>query len=177
MYLQRCIIFHFPSITNTDVIWIDQHHEVSTTESKTNSMMLLLDLIVFLRQHIRSTSHHHPFLKRIFLCLKFNFWNTFKYTNANPPCLFSKSIHYTHLHISYTDLFQSLTEIGKESCHHRRCYNTTSRNELDTHLPDESLIFGFFKILGNRNKLTWCFKVKNTSTLNFIKWICMKQKV
>lgn len=156
MYLQRCVIFHFPSITNNDVIWIDQHHEVSTTESKTNSMMLLLDLIVFLRQHIRSTSHHHPFPKLIFLCLKFNFWNTFKYTNANPPCLFSKSIHYTHLHISYTDLFQSLAEIGKASWYHRRSCIKTSRKWL----PDTSLIFGFFKILGNRNNLTWCFKSK-----------------
>ena len=64
--------------------------------------------------HIRSSSHHHPFLKRISTCLKFNFWNTFKYTNANPPCLFFKSIHYTHLQISYTDLFQSLVGIVKD---------------------------------------------------------------
>ena len=177
MYLQRCIIFLFPSITNNDVIWIDQHHEVSTTESKTNNMMLLLlDLVVFLRQHIRSNSRHHPFLKRIFPCLKFNFWNTFKYTNANPPCLFSKSIHYTHLHISYTDLFQSLAGIGRKYfCHLMGIYRTP-RNGLEAFSLDSS-VPGFFKILGNHNKGTWCFKLKMKSACNFSEWICMKQNV
>ena len=68
MYLRRCIKFPFPSITNNDVIWIDQHHEVSTTVK--NEWCYYWSHPI-LRQHIRSTSHH-PFLK-LSACLKFNF--------------------------------------------------------------------------------------------------------
>ena len=56
--------------------------------------------------HIQSTSHHQDHhcccytLNEYVICLKFNFETPLSTQNAKPPCLFSKSIHYEHLHIS-----------------------------------------------------------------------------
>ena len=56
--------------------------------------------------HIQSTSHHQHHhcwcytLNEYFVCLEFNFETPLSTQNAKPPCLFFKSIHYTHLHIS-----------------------------------------------------------------------------
>ena len=56
--------------------------------------------------HIQSTSHHQHHhcwcdtLNEYLVCLEFNFETPLSTQNAKPPCLFFKSIHYTHLHIS-----------------------------------------------------------------------------
>ena len=47
-------------------------------------------------------------------CLKFNFLKHLYVHKCLTPCLFFKSIHYEHLHISCTDLFQSVSGIGKD---------------------------------------------------------------
>ena len=47
-------------------------------------------------------------------CLKFNFLKHLYVHKCQTPCLFFKSIHYEHLHISCTDLFQSVSGIGKD---------------------------------------------------------------
>ena len=85
--------------------------------------MLLLDLIVFY-----DTTFNQPLiiistiivvgctLNEYLVCLKFKFEAPLSTQNAKPPCLFSKSIHYTHLHISNnTDLFQSFPDIDEDA--------------------------------------------------------------
>ena len=121
--------FHCPSITNNDVIWFrPMPYEVSTAFKATEWCCYWSHQPYLMTSFDQALIIIPSFYFKSFACLKFNFWNTFKYTNANPPCIFSKSIHYT----TSPDFLHWPLSIGFRNCEGSIMTLLTNRKEVYT---------------------------------------------
>ena len=144
--------FHCPSITNNGVIWFrPMPYEVSTAFKTTEWCCYWSHQPYLMTSFDQALIIIPSFSFKSFACLKFNFWNTFKYTNANPPCIFSKSIHYdnifTFLTLTSFNRFQKLW----------RLYNGTLYKPLEviylTFSSAKFVTLESLKILTNHNDI------------------------